>query len=174
MDKKKLTNKKQLLANLLQLSASCDDPKNLSKRNRYYAKLKRGLCPRTRWYAYEVIQKYGGDIYSIEDITIAGLFATHDKNIAQGGNVGALWAKIVKNRKEELNKSSSLFHFNQLLACKDSEELCIRLIPLIRYAKAESIPIDYQKLYQDLTQFSQRREEIMRNWAYGYWSNEND
>lgn len=170
MEKKK----KIFLNNLLKLAASSDDPKSLKRRNYCYAKLKRGLCSRTRWYAYEVIQWCQGDIYSLEDITLGGLFATHDKNITHGGNVGALWAQIVKKRREELDKSSSLFHFNRLLDCKDSKELCNRLIPLIHYAKAESISVDYQKLYEDLTQFSKHREEIIRNWSQGYWSYKND
>lgn len=164
-------NKQNFLARLLDLSWPSEDPKKIKIRNQVYPKLKRGLRPKTRWYAYEVIQKYGGNVNSLEDIIIAGLFATHDKNISRGGNLGTLWKKIILKREESKDKPSALFHFNRLLACKNSEELCYRLIPIIHYAKAESIPVDYQNLYNDLTQFSNQkyREVIIRKWVQSYW-----
>lgn len=166
---------KNFLMKLITLKDS-NDPEKIKMRNRTFANLKRGLSPKTRWYAYEVIEKYGGNIKSDIDITIAGLFATYDEHASGVGNLGALWRKIVEKRKQKEDNSSALFHFNRLLACKNSKEICNRIIPIIRYAKSESIPVDYEKLYEDLIQFSnlKEREKIIKNWVQGYWRSKND
>lgn len=177
-------NKKKFPASLFTLSWPSDDPKKIKIRSQVYPKLRRGLRSTVQWHAYEVILKYGGNIDFIEDITISALFATHDKNISRGEDLGTLWKKIILKRgkpeqkklteqeeRELKEKSSSLFHFNRLLACKNSHELCCRLVPIISYAKSESIPVDYQKIYEDLTRFSdlRSRENIIKIWVQSYW-----
>lgn len=108
--------------------------------------------------------------------TIAGLYAFHplEKN-----EDAYTWGKACRalaetRRKDDGNKESSLDknpfdrRFRRLLACGSQSELCVHLVDVIRGMKAKDIPVNYEKLYDDIVWWG---DKVRERWAIHYWSN---
>ncbi|WP_294447092.1 type I-E CRISPR-associated protein Cse1/CasA [uncultured Mailhella sp.] len=76
---------------------------------------------------------------------------------------------------EDKDQGSS--RLRRLLNCSDMEELCRMLRPLLSFVDGKSSrKLSYARLLDEVLAFRipERRQEIKRRWAEGYWSDEGD
>jgi len=121
--------------------------------------LRRALNPGTRHYAWPLLGKWGG-IDKPEFETVAGLFALHPLESAQG-NLGTACRK--------LDEGSGSFdaRFRRLLACDSKDEICERLRAVITMAARNGVGINYIQLFQDIRYWSDQQKT---KWASEYWA----
>ena len=87
--------------------------------------------------------------------TVGAAFGYHPLDTA-AGNLGATLAR--------LGASSPGFErrFQRLLSVGTRDEVCDRLLPLVRAAKQHGIPVNYERLFLDLWYWS---DPVKRRWA---------
>lgn len=132
------------------------------------ANLRRWWSPATRHYAYPVIARLkGGAALDQADIClVAALFAEHPKHSEKSGNLGATCRRIAGQ-----NPDSFEAHFRRLLSSQDlASDLGPNLLKVIRRAKKEALPINYEMLESDLARWSHSAEKIKIRWAKSYYS----
>ena len=91
--------------------------------------------------------------------TVCAAFATHPEH-ARKGNLGATMRKIEMATIEG--------RFQRLLTCDTMEGLCERLPSIIRAAKAKGVPVDYHRLYCDITWWDGKYPPKLK-WADAFW-----
>jgi len=141
------------------------------------ATLRKGLITHQAQYTWPLLHPYGGvgHQYQARVIqTIAGLFAHYPNNTDKGSNFGDICRQLldddeVKKIKEGESGSVSK-HFQYVLAA-DAEEIFARVSRLVRRAKRDDIPVNYQQLQDDLTGWnSYRKEGIKTRWGLQFWT----
>lgn len=103
--------------------------------------------------------------------TIAGLYALHPmEEIKDGYNFGDACRLLAACRNKGGDSLNSPFdrRFRRLLACSSKEELCAHLTDIVRGMKSEAIPINYERLYEDISWWG---DAVRERWAIHYWSN---
>jgi CRISPR type I-E-associated protein CasB/Cse2 len=140
------------------------------------ATLRKGLIAHQAQYTWPLLNPFGGVGYQYQARviqTIAGLFAHHPTNTDKG-NFGDLCRKLLDdNERENILKGESgsiSKHFQYVLAA-DGEEIFARVSRLVRRAKRDDIPINYQRLLDDLTGWeSYRKDGIKTQWGLAFWT----
>ena len=87
--------------------------------------------------------------------TVAGAFGHHPVDTAQG-NLGTTLARLAAT------SPSFERHFQRLLSARTRDDVCDRLIPLMRAAKQRNIPVNYERLFLDLWYWS---DPVKKRWA---------
>jgi len=140
------------------------------------ATLRKGLIAHQAQYTWSLLNPFGGvgNQYNARVIqTIAGLFAHHPNNTDKG-NFGDLCRELLDDdeiKKMKEGKSGPISkHFQYVLAA-DGEEIFARVSRLVRRAKRDDIPVNYQQLLDDLTSWnSYRKEGIKTRWGLQFWT----
>ncbi len=141
------------------------------------AAIKRGLSDTTQEFAWPYLAPYC-DLTNPHDLaiwrTVAGAAATlmPDSLVRKGvGNIGATMRKLVladaAGKKPEDALASFDARFRRLLTCRTAQELCPRLVTVIRAVAVKKNPMDVEKLHEDLLRWEQ--EDVRIEWARGYW-----
>lgn len=107
--------------------------------------------------------------------TIAGMYAMHPKeSIDEKFDFGALCRKFCT--PEELGKIATAEgvgpvtrRFQHLLAA-EGEEIFPRVVRIALRAKAEDIPINYERLFKDLLAWQYRADRVRTEWAKSFWA----
>ncbi len=101
---------------------------------------------------------------------VAGLYATHPEEIAQG-NFGTTCKQLEVKRDGGLKSDDKLTpterRFQHLLAAEAGEELYTRVTRMVLMAKAQGVPVNYQQLEIDLGYWNDRTR---REWASSFWN----
>lgn len=135
------------------------------------ANLRRWWSPATRHYAFPVIARLaGGSALDRPEIClVAALFAEHSEHSPKTGDLGATCRRIAGK-----NPDSFEAHFRRLLSSQDlASDLAPNLLKIIRRAKKDSLPVNYEKLEDDLRRWSysaENAERIKIQWAKSYYS----
>jgi hypothetical protein len=87
--------------------------------------------------------------------SVAGAFGCHPIVTAQG-NLGATLGRLASG------SPSFERHFLRLLSANTRDQVCDRLLPLIRAAGQRGIPVNYERLFLDLWYWS---EPVKQRWA---------
>ncbi|MDD2661109.1 MAG: type I-E CRISPR-associated protein Cse2/CasB [Methylococcales bacterium] len=140
------------------------------------ATLRKGLIAHQAQYTWPLLNPFGGvgNQYNARVIqTIAGLFAHHPNNTDKG-NFGDLCRELLDDdeiKKMKEGKSGPISkHFQYVLAA-DGEEIFARVSRLVRRAKRDDIPVNYQQLLDDLSSWnSYRKEGIKTRWGLQFWT----
>ncbi|MDF1712191.1 MAG: type I-E CRISPR-associated protein Cse2/CasB [Akkermansiaceae bacterium] len=130
--------------------------------------LRRWWSPATRHYAFPVIARLAGGtaLDRPEICLIAALFAEHPTHSATADNLGATCRRIAGQNPESFEA-----HFRRLLSSQDlASDLAPNLLKIIRRAKKEALPVNYEILEDDLRRWSHSAEKIKIGWAKSYYS----
>jgi CRISPR type I-E-associated protein CasB/Cse2 len=122
------------------------------------ANLRGALKPAQRHRAWPYLGRVG--IGNPRYEVVAGLFAHHpDGDDSQAGNLGATCRRLAGENNTFDGR------FRRLLTC-DREEVCERIVPVVFAAKAKGVRVNYERLFADLTYWTDRTRE---EWAREYW-----
>lgn len=123
--------------------------------------------------AWPALHRLGVEVTDLNSALIAGLFALHwDETIK--GNFGDTCLAIEKKRREKRSKGNKLTptpterRFQYLLNSEKSE-LSGRLTRMVKLAKSNDIPVNYEKLKNDLKYWNDRTKV---EWANAFWGQE--
>lgn len=129
------------------------------------------------WPYLAAFNGIGDDPKALAVQKIAGMFAMHPKESTdENFNFGALCRRFCT--KEELGKIATAEgvgpvtrRFQHLLAA-EGEEIFYRVVRLVLRAKAEDIPINYERLFKDLLAWQYRADRVRTEWANSFWAPE--
>jgi CRISPR system Cascade subunit CasB len=113
--------------------------------------------PAKRARAWPLLARVGG-VGDIHVETVAGLFAWHPEETAQG-NLGTT-CRLLSAKNESFDG-----RFRRLLSC-DRDEVSQRVRPVALAARPRGIPVNYEELFADLRFWGERVKE---RWAREYW-----
>lgn len=132
------------------------------------AELRCALVKSKRFRAYPYLGWCGGigpDYPARVKQTVAGLFASHPEP-GGSGNMGRLCRNLCR-KDEDMEKGPMAKRFQHLLAAERNDEILERVTRVVLRAKAEGIPVDYQKLEEDLIYWGDRKKT---EWASAFWT----
>lgn len=131
------------------------------------ADLRRGLSPGTEQSAWPVLGALGAFRDRREMLpvyqTVGALFALHP-TVASIGNFGVTCRRVAKDREEAFDR-----RFRRLIACDTLEDLCGRLVGVVKMAKSNGVLVDYDRLFTDLRWFERNPQRLKIDWARQYW-----
>lgn len=102
---------------------------------------------------------------------IAGLFATHPEETANGSfgiTCKQLEALRSGGAKADDKVTPTERRFQHLIAAEPGEELFSRITRMVLMAKSQGIPVNYEQLLQDLE--PRRWRYVRRKWASDFWN----
>lgn len=131
---------------------------------------------RSRVWPY--LARFGGigaDFRAQAVQTIAGLYATHpSESHNESDDFGSLCRKFLSD--DERNKIAMAEgvgpitrRFQHVLAA-DREEVFNRVTRFVLRAKAEDVPVNYGKLFDDLLAWETRADKVRTRWAQSFWA----
>jgi CRISPR type I-E-associated protein CasB/Cse2 len=135
------------------------------------ARLRRGLSDATRRDAWPVLGRLFGELAVDHPVfeTVAGCFALYPFESAPAvGNLGETMRRAMPEEKMRDEKESHT-RFRRLLACDSRDEICQHVRHAIRFAKSQSAPVNYRRLFVDLWSW-QWSERTKVEWAKAYWA----
>ena len=119
--------------------------------------------------AWPALNRLGVSIKEDVSAFIAGLFATHPEE-TYSGNFGTTCRAIKQNRDDTKGDEGKLTpterRFQHLLAAERGEELYARILRMVLMAKAEGVPVNYERLMSDLKKKDDWRK---MEWAASFW-----
>lgn len=97
--------------------------------------------------------------------TVVGLWASDpDNHSDNAGNFGAT-CQTLRGDHESFD-----VRFRRLLDCETRDELCERIAPIVLAAQAKGVPVDYNRLFDDLKYFGGNGCDRVRiRWASDYY-----
>lgn len=120
--------------------------------------------------AWPVLHRLGVKVDDDISAFVAGLYATHP-DICTNRNFGTSCKAIEKQRGDKLGDEGKLTpterRFQHLLSAEPGEELRQRVLRMILLAKAQRVPVNYEKLLLDLRYWNERTKT---DWATAYWA----
>lgn len=150
------------MSSLLERLRKCKDDRGIM------ASLRCILVDNKKHRAWPALHRLGVEIKNIDSAYTAGLFATHPEETSIG-NFGAT-CKAIQNKRGEVSGSDNKLtpterRFQHLLAAEKSE-IYSRIVRMVRMAKSQNVPINYERLATDLKFWSDRTKT---EWAASFW-----
>lgn len=119
--------------------------------------------------AWPALNRLGVPINDDVSSFIAGLFATYPEE-TYSGNFGTTCRTIKRKRDDNKSDDSKLTpterHFQHLLAAEGGKEQYARILRMVQMAKAEGVPVNYERLEIDLKKKDDWRKT---EWAASFW-----
>jgi CRISPR system Cascade subunit CasB len=142
------------------------------------ADLRCALVESKRQRAWPYLAAFGGvgvDFRAQAVQTVAGLYATHPlESTDEKFDFGSLCRRFLSD--EERDKITTAEgvgpvtrRFQHLLAA-EGEEIFPRVVRLALRAKAEDIPVNYERLFKDLLAWQYRADQVRTKWAKSFWT----
>ncbi|MGH8659129.1 MAG: type I-E CRISPR-associated protein Cse2/CasB [Gammaproteobacteria bacterium] len=127
------------------------------------------------WPYLAAFNGIGDDSNALTVQTIAGMYAMHPKESTnEKFDFGVLCLRLCT--KEEVEKIATAEgvgpvtrRFQHLLAA-EGEEIFPRVVRLMLRAKAEDIPVNYERLFKDLRAWQYRADQVRTEWAKSFWT----
>jgi len=133
------------------------------------ANLRCVLVDNKKHRAWPALNRLGIAIKDDDSAYVAGLFATHTEETPTG-NFGATCKAIEQKRGDKRSDDSKLTsterRFQHLLTAEKSE-LYGRVLRLVRMAKSQGVPVNYEKLIPDMKFWGDRTKT---EWASAFWT----
>lgn len=142
------------------------------------AALRRGLVPASETAAWPYLARFGGvgNSHSARAVrTVAGLFAHHPENCAEG-NFGDTCRKLCGEQEAcgvvgtdgaPVPPGPMERKFEWLLA-SGTDNVCARVARVVLYAKSRGVAVNYASLERDLAGWANPR--VRESWAKAFWS----
>lgn len=122
--------------------------------------------------AWPALNRLGVKIDDDISAYIAGLFATHPKEISKG-NLGTTCKAVEQKRSEVRSTDNKLTpterRFQHLLASEKGEDLEKRVLRMVLMAKSQDVPVNYERLKTDIRWWNARTKT---EWASAFWIQE--
>ncbi|MCX5846609.1 MAG: type I-E CRISPR-associated protein Cse2/CasB [Deltaproteobacteria bacterium] len=119
--------------------------------------------------AWPALNRLGIAIKDDDSAYTAGFFATHPEETSTG-NFGTTCQAIENKRGEVRGRDNKLTpterRFQHLLAAEKSE-IYSRILRMVRMAKSQNVPVNYEQLETDLKFWSDRTKT---EWAAAFWT----
>ncbi len=119
--------------------------------------------------AWPALNRLGVPIKDEVRSFIAGLYATHPAEYF-AGNFGTTCKTIQRERGEAANKDNKLTpierRFQHVLAA-ERDEVCSRVLRMVRMAKALNVRINYTQLASDIKDWG---DDTKTKWAAEFWT----
>lgn len=142
------------------------------------ANLRCALVESKRHRAWPYLAAFGGvgtDFCAQAVQTVAGLYATHpDESTDPKFDFGALCRKFLSDEEratiamaEGVGPVSRRF---QHLLAAEGEEVFTRVVRLALRAKADGVPMNYERLFKDLLDWQTRADAVRTRWARSFWA----
>lgn len=139
------------------------------------ADLRCALVESKRHRAWPVLAAFSGvgdDWKALCVQTVAGLYAMHPKETAQGDFGTTCRALLSDDERQNLHDAREVGplsrRFQHLLAA-EREEVFERVTRLVMRAKTEEAPVNYERLYDDLMKWQYNPESVRVRWAKSFW-----
>ena len=120
--------------------------------------------------AWPVLHRLGVQVDDDISAFVAGLYATHP-DVCSNKNFGTTCKAIERQRGDKSGDDAKLTpterRFQHLLSAEPGEELRQRVMRMILLAKAQSVPVNYEKLLLDMRYWNERTKT---DWATAYWA----
>jgi CRISPR system Cascade subunit CasB len=120
--------------------------------------------------AWPALNRLGVEIEDEVASWVAGLFATHSEEAAIG-NLGTTCKNIEIRRGDRRSDDNKLTpterRFQHLLAAERGSELNDRILRMVRMAKTQGVPVNYEQLETDMRYWSDRTKT---EWAVSFWT----
>lgn len=120
--------------------------------------------------AWPALNRLGVAIDNDVSAYVAGLFATHPEEISVG-NFGATCKTIEMRRGDKRSDDNKLTpterRFQHLLTAEKGDEIQGRVMRILLLAKAQGVPVNYEKLETDLKFWGDRTKT---QWAAEFWA----
>lgn len=120
--------------------------------------------------AWPALNRLGVEIEDEISSCIAGLFATHPEETSSG-NFGTTCKTIElkrgDKRSDDIKLTPTERRFQHLLAAERGTELNDRVLRMVRMAKSQGVPVNYEQLETDLKFWSGRTKT---EWAAAFWT----
>jgi CRISPR system Cascade subunit CasB len=134
------------------------------------ANLRCVLVDNKKHRAWPAMNRLGVAIDDDVSAFVAGLFATHPDETANG-NFGTTCRTIEQRRGDKRSDDNKLTpterRFQYLLAAERWAELHNRVLRMVLLAKSEGVPVNYVKLAADLKFWGDRTKT---EWAVDFWT----
>ena len=134
------------------------------------ASLRCVLVENKKHRAWPALNRLGVTITDDSSAYIAGLFATHPEE-TPNGNFGNTCYAIEQKRDEKRSDNNKLTpterRFQHLLNAERGAELNGRVLRMLRMAKSQGVPINYECLKNDLRYWN---DDIKTDWAAAFWA----
>lgn len=98
---------------------------------------------------------------------VAGLFATHP--CSSGASLGSVFRRLDPGHEHESTEK----RFAALLASRRAD-LSHHLATVIRLARSNDIPVDYERLFRDLKHWEHPGRFVQYRWAQEFWGRAED
>ena len=135
--------------------------------------LRRSLRDETHSHAWPYISHFCDLTRPREGLlnrTVFGLYALHPAHSEKVGNFGDSLRRLAYRRGGiELHER----YLKRLSSAREMTGVCERLPFIVRMMKSEGVPINYERLYNDLYWWGlnpKDRERTAREWCQGYYS----
>lgn len=133
------------------------------------ANLRCVLVDNKKHRAWPALSRIGLAINDDDSAYVAGLFATHPEETANG-NFGTTCKTIEMRRGDKRSDDNKLTpterRFQHLLAA-EKKELRNRVLRMVLMAKSQEVRINYEQLEKDLKFWSDRTKS---EWAAAFWT----
>lgn len=149
------------------------DMVHIKQNKGFAAKIKKGDNSATEYQSWEILARWTklGDRQSTKSFALIGASIARSKRSANGnlGLGGAIRSTV--DGKQEIEHSSGAVRLRRLLACQDQGELLRILRPTLRYLESKEIPVDYNRLLEDINWFNSdtSRERTRACWAEDFY-----
>jgi CRISPR system Cascade subunit CasB len=119
--------------------------------------------------AWAALSRIHVDVDDDVKALVAGLYATHPEETDQG-NLGTT-CRILEIKRDSGSKGDDKVtpterRFQHLLAAEAGRELFARVTRMVLMAKAQGVPVNYERLVVDLGYWN---EGTRREWASAFW-----
>ncbi len=122
--------------------------------------------------AWPALNRLGVEIGDEVASWVAGLYATHPEETTRG-NFGTTCKTIEIKRREKQSDDNKLTpterRFQHLLAAERGAELNDRISRMVRMAKIEEVPVNYQQLEADMRTWDWS-DRTKTEWAAAFWT----
>ncbi len=120
--------------------------------------------------AWPALNRLGVNINDDISTFIAGLFATYPEETFTG-NFGTTCKAVEHGRGEirsnDIKLTTTERRLQHLLAAEKGAELHARVLRMVRMAKSQGVPVNYERLKTDLKFWSDRTKT---EWAAAFWT----
>lgn len=152
------------MSRLLERLRKCKDDRGIM------ANLRCMLVESKKHRAWPALNRVGVKVNDDVSSFIAGLFAVHPEE-SSSVNFGASCKSIERARGERATEDNKLTpierRFQHLLVAERGAELRSRVLRMVLMAKAQGVPINYERLQTDLKFWSDRTKT---EWAAAFWT----
>lgn len=125
------------------------------------------------WPLLARFQGIGSDPRALAVQLVAGLYASHPEE-AENGDLGstcrALLSDDERQRIDSKSEPGPVSRRMQHLLAAEGDEVFPRVLRLVLRAKAESVPVNYDRLLEDLMQWRHDPNAVRVRWARSFWA----